>query len=337
MFGQTKLLRICPGKDYYSRKMDDRSERQREDSQKSAESAQPPESEETTRVAAKNGESSSSAAAVIDTPLKKALDAAAALALVGPKPEALVPPKLALDSVPNSLLARGAASREVDDSPQQQQKVLLAPLNYGAPALSGSIHTSHKTGPSSEDIGSSTSATKKRAVASMSSRIHPSITPRPVVPVAPMPVLFPGSFEEVRAAMKSAQVPHIFRDRPLRSGKWNKEEEVYADILVELFNKGHVHERNGSTLRGFLSRMLHCTPMRISKKYAGKGIGKMSFLSKDGGYGFNGMLGPEVTNSLEYQQDMKRLKEAEEKFYRKCCSALFDHQVSTHIPCALTK
>jgi hypothetical protein len=77
------------------------------------------------------------------------------------------------------------------------------------------------------------------------------------------------------------QIPLIFRNRPLRSGKWTEEEEEYADLLIELFEKGQIlEEKNGCTLRSFLSRKLHCAPMRISKKYAGKGIGKMVFLSK---------------------------------------------------------
>ncbi|KAL7579115.1 hypothetical protein ACA910_019145 [Epithemia clementina (nom. ined.)] len=64
----------------------------------------------------------------------------------------------------------------------------------------------------------------------------------------------------------------------LRSGKWTREEEVYADRLIEQFVKGccldcHV----GVTLRTYLSQKLHCAPMRISKKFAGQGIGKMIY------------------------------------------------------------
>jgi hypothetical protein len=66
--------------------------------------------------------------------------------------------------------------------------------------------------------------------------------------------------------------------KPLRSGKWIPEEEEYAEILIELFNKGFIDDcENGTTLRLYLSRKLRCAPMRISKKYAGKGIGKIVY------------------------------------------------------------
>jgi predicted small lipoprotein YifL len=75
--------------------------------------------------------------------------------------------------------------------------------------------------------------------------------------------------------------PLVFRYTKLRSGKWLREEEAYAELLIDLFEKGHVNDcQNGTTLRSYLSQKLHCAPMRISKKYAGRGIGKMVYLSK---------------------------------------------------------
>jgi hypothetical protein len=66
--------------------------------------------------------------------------------------------------------------------------------------------------------------------------------------------------------------------KPLRSGKWIPEEEEYSETLIELFNKGLIDDcENGTTLRLYLSRKLRCAPMRISKKYAGKGIGKIVY------------------------------------------------------------
>jgi hypothetical protein len=38
---------------------------------------------------------------------------------------------------------------------------------------------------------------------------------------------------------------------------------------------------NGMTLRSYLSRKLFCSPMRISKKFAGKGIGKRVYMSQN--------------------------------------------------------
>ena len=96
----------------------------------------------------------------------------------------------------------------------------------------------------------------------------------------------------------------------LRSGKWTIEEELYANILIQLFEEGRVDKfehindgdnnnsnsnnseeetqqqtptfkiTNGMTLRAYLSRKLFCSPMRISKKFAGKGIGKLVYTSQ---------------------------------------------------------
>lgn len=78
-----------------------------------------------------------------------------------------------------------------------------------------------------------------------------------------------------RIGSKGLETPHVFKGKKLRSGKWLPEEEAYSKILIEMFEAGHFADlENGITLRMFLSRKLHCAPMRISKKFAGKGIGK---------------------------------------------------------------
>lgn len=86
----------------------------------------------------------------------------------------------------------------------------------------------------------------------------------------------------------------------LRSGKWIPEEEEYALLLVDLFEKGIIQDcENGATLRSYLSHKLRCAPMRISKKFAGKGIGKMIYTAK----------------LKQPSPDMiKRLKDTEERF-----------------------
>lgn len=72
--------------------------------------------------------------------------------------------------------------------------------------------------------------------------------------------------------------PLIFMNQKLRCGKWAAAEEAYALLLIEYFEKGMIVEcENGTTLRSFLSRKLHCSPMRISKKYAGKQIRQFFF------------------------------------------------------------
>lgn len=55
----------------------------------------------------------------------------------------------------------------------------------------------------------------------------------------------------------------------LRRGKWTKEEETYVEALIDEFRIGVLPLKDGTTLRNFLSKLLHCDPMRISKKFVG--------------------------------------------------------------------
>lgn len=64
----------------------------------------------------------------------------------------------------------------------------------------------------------------------------------------------------------------------MRRGKWTLEESAYCDRLIDEFKKGMLPLSEGTTLRSFLSKLLHCDPMRISKKYTGdQCIGKVYF------------------------------------------------------------
>ena len=64
----------------------------------------------------------------------------------------------------------------------------------------------------------------------------------------------------------------------LRRGKWTPEEEAYALRLIAEFKAGLLPLTDGTTLRTFLSKLLHCDPMRISKKFVGSNcIGKQVF------------------------------------------------------------
>mmetsp|Transcript_22133 Transcript_22133/g.32687 ORF Transcript_22133/g.32687 Transcript_22133/m.32687 type:complete len:755 (-) Transcript_22133:498-2762(-) len=95
----------------------------------------------------------------------------------------------------------------------------------------------------------------------------------------------------------------------LRRGKWTQEEEAYAELLIQEFEKGTVVGcENGCTLRSFLSKKLHCAPMRISKKYAGKSIGKHVFLSRSAGNGTGKQEGSVDNNT--------KLQDLEMKFYK---------------------
>jgi len=62
----------------------------------------------------------------------------------------------------------------------------------------------------------------------------------------------------------------------LRMGHWTHEEEVYADKVKQLFKLGQIPNCSEEvTLRALLSKLLNCTPMRVSKKYAKeKALGK---------------------------------------------------------------
>lgn len=62
----------------------------------------------------------------------------------------------------------------------------------------------------------------------------------------------------------------------LRRGKWTSEEENYANKLILEFKMGTLPLTDGTTLRTFLSKLLNCDPMRISKKFVGaRCIGKV--------------------------------------------------------------
>jgi hypothetical protein len=64
----------------------------------------------------------------------------------------------------------------------------------------------------------------------------------------------------------------------LRRGKWTPEEEAYANRLIFEFKSGLLPLTDGTTLRTFLSKLLNCDPMRISKKFVGSNcIGKQVF------------------------------------------------------------
>ena len=64
----------------------------------------------------------------------------------------------------------------------------------------------------------------------------------------------------------------------LRSGRWFPEEEAYASLLITTFKSGLLPLPEKMSLREFLSKIFHCTPMRITKKFEGNNmIGKISF------------------------------------------------------------
>lgn len=70
-----------------------------------------------------------------------------------------------------------------------------------------------------------------------------------------------------------------------RSGKWTVDEENFANQLVKDFERGFLDDcEEGITLRSYLARRLNCAPMRISKKFSGRCIGKLSYVKCDASY-----------------------------------------------------
>ena len=62
----------------------------------------------------------------------------------------------------------------------------------------------------------------------------------------------------------------LFSDEePPHTGAWSDEEEEYAERLTVEFRQGNLDLPDGTSLRQFLAKMLHCNPKRISKHYEG--------------------------------------------------------------------
>eukprot|EP00588_Corethron_pennatum_P013634 CAMPEP_0194267960 /NCGR_PEP_ID=MMETSP0169-20130528/2359_1 /TAXON_ID=218684 /ORGANISM="Corethron pennatum, Strain L29A3" /LENGTH=795 /DNA_ID=CAMNT_0039008995 /DNA_START=169 /DNA_END=2559 /DNA_ORIENTATION=- len=93
----------------------------------------------------------------------------------------------------------------------------------------------------------------------------------------------------------------------LRRGKWTAEEEAYANRLIKEFKAGLLPLTDGTTLRTFLSKLLNCDPMRISKKFVGGNcIGKQVFRRRTADIN---SLTPE-----QIQQSRQELSELERRF-----------------------
>ena len=142
----------------------------------------------------------------------------------------------------------------------------------------------------------------------------PAIAPAAIpymgfLPTNPLPPLstIPN---DASASRSYLHTPDVFRHRKFRSGKWIPEEEKYAELVIEEFEKGRITGcENGCTLRSYLSQKLHCAPMRISKKFAGKGIGKMVYVSKMN-------VAQTKEQEVAHQKLRDKVQRAQEKFYQ---------------------
>eukprot|EP00599_Poterioochromonas_sp_BG-1_P016812 CAMPEP_0173164814 /NCGR_PEP_ID=MMETSP1105-20130129/20923_1 /TAXON_ID=2985 /ORGANISM="Ochromonas sp., Strain BG-1" /LENGTH=662 /DNA_ID=CAMNT_0014085499 /DNA_START=101 /DNA_END=2089 /DNA_ORIENTATION=- len=73
-------------------------------------------------------------------------------------------------------------------------------------------------------------------------------------------------------------LPKEITSHTLRRGKWTVEEERYTEKIIMDFENGTLDVPEGTTLRTYLSKVLNCDPMRITKKYTGNSsIGKRTF------------------------------------------------------------
>ncbi|TMW57083.1 hypothetical protein Poli38472_003008 [Pythium oligandrum] len=84
------------------------------------------------------------------------------------------------------------------------------------------------------------------------------------------------STDRVLTFLQNARMMNI----PVRAGKWNEPEENYLRKLVYLFTLGVLDGvENKTSMRSWLSKMLNCCPMRISKKqmHGEKFKGKIKF------------------------------------------------------------
>jgi len=103
-----------------------------------------------------------------------------------------------------------------------------------------------------------------------SASTQPKARPPPQSSTAPVRSNTGGSGGGVSAVKKKGPA--------LRRGKWTSEEEAYANRLIAEFKGGLLPLTDGTTLRTFLSKLLNCDPMRISKKFVGSNcIGKQVF------------------------------------------------------------
>lgn len=101
--------------------------------------------------------------------------------------------------------------------------------------------------------------------------------------------------DKVLTFLQSARENNI----PVRSGKWSCEEDQYLRVLVMLFCDGVLEDVEQKTsMRAWLSKMLNCCPMRISKKQ---------------------MHGEKFTGKAKFQRSSERIKYMTQAEYDQAC------------------
>eukprot|EP00526_Cylindrotheca_closterium_P000993 CAMPEP_0113651524 /NCGR_PEP_ID=MMETSP0017_2-20120614/27470_1 /TAXON_ID=2856 /ORGANISM="Cylindrotheca closterium" /LENGTH=880 /DNA_ID=CAMNT_0000564213 /DNA_START=102 /DNA_END=2744 /DNA_ORIENTATION=- /assembly_acc=CAM_ASM_000147 len=101
------------------------------------------------------------------------------------------------------------------------------------------------------------------------------VTTRPNMPLSwgaeALPLAATREYSRREIVHDSVEEEAIFEGKKLRSGKLTQQEEIYGDILIELFDKGQVDVERGVMLRTFLAKALHCSPLRVTKNIYNKG------------------------------------------------------------------
>lgn len=67
---------------------------------------------------------------------------------------------------------------------------------------------------------------------------------------------------EIKTETALAPTDNQAEEEPLFYGRWKTEEEQYADLLIQEFIAGSLDIEEGTTLRGYLAKMLNCAPKR---------------------------------------------------------------------------
>lgn len=97
---------------------------------------------------------------------------------------------------------------------------------------------------------------------------------------------------------------------PVRNGKWLVEEETYMETMIDYFLEGIVFAGNGTSIRLILSKILNCSPMRLSKKFQKKALGKHTFRLPQG----RSVISP--IHPMDHRTKMKHLSQLQYEYYQ---------------------
>ena len=160
-------------------------------------------------------------------------------------------------------------SSNVDDDIMDDTKNINIPAAPKMPFTVSRTHSNSSTGSCSSLMGHLGSCTLQNPLQSTSSNFQTQGQTSPQFYNTLNINTLPKMEKRENARENSAQ---------LRKGKWSIEEENYTSKIISYFVSGLLSIPSGTTLRGYLSELLNCDPMRITKKFSGdSSIGKKVF------------------------------------------------------------